>query len=78
MIDAKYDLALVGDVYAEVFLHFFKFDVLTAILQQLICPFFSGNFSENLSDGLFGRKNFVDRYCLKLRSSRQRVLSLEV
>ena len=44
VIDANYDMALVGDVYSEVFFHFLQFDALTATLWQLFCPFFQGIF----------------------------------
>ena len=42
VIDAKYGLALVGDVYTEFFLYFLPLDVLTGILWQLFRPFFRG------------------------------------
>ena len=44
VIDAKYDLALVGDVYAEFSFFVFKFVVLTGLLWPVFCPFFRGFF----------------------------------
>ena len=50
VIDAKNDLALVGNVLAEFFLRFLKFDVLTGFLWQLFCLFFQGTFPN--TDGI--------------------------